>query len=97
MDSILINSHRSDQWRQLAMAARRGNAESEQLLAPFLAQLAQDDRLLSQYGQALAGLLNNEEQDLLIWLLDPDLAPSKWQALLKQIRLSYQQDLIAQQ
>ena len=97
MDSILINAHHSDQWRQLAMAARRGNAESEQLLAPFIAQLAQDDCLLRQHGQALAGLLNNEEQDLLIWLLDPALAPPKWQTLLKQIRLSYQQDLIAQQ
>jgi len=87
----------TDTWRQLALAARRGNAESEQLLAPFMVQLAQDHRLISQYGHALAGLLNHEEQDLLIWLLNPTLAPPQWQGLLTQIRLSYQQDLIAQQ
>ncbi len=87
----------NDTWRQLALAARRGNAEAEQLLAPFIDQLRHHPQQLAVQAETLAGLLAQEEQDLLIWLLDPSKAPAHWQALLTQIRRCYQQRLNSQQ
>jgi antitoxin CptB len=87
----------NDTWRQLALAARRGNTEAEQLLAPFIDQLRHQPQQLATQAETLADLLAQEEQDLLIWLLDPNQAPTPWQALLTQIRQCYQQTLNSQQ
>jgi len=80
-------------WPQLALAARRGNAEAEQLLAPFINQLRHQTELCNQHADTLMQLLNSEEQDLLNWLLNPHQAPPQWRALIARIRHSYQQSL----
>lgn len=80
-------------WHQLALAARRGNAEAEQLLAPFISQLRNPADHRQYYAEPLAQLLDSEEQELLHWLLNPHQAPPQWQALIQSIRHSYQQSL----
>lgn len=73
-----------EQFQRLCLDCRRGNAESECLLTPFLTEL--DSQPLYEQFRCL---LTTNDQDLLIWLIQPDLAPTAFQPLLKRIKKHY--------
>ncbi|BBN60606.1 succinate dehydrogenase assembly factor 2 [Hydrogenovibrio marinus] len=74
------------QRKALANACRRGNAETEVLLKPYVSQLKnEDERIL------FARLLEQEDQALFEWMMDEMQAPDEFRELIRNIRRHYLQ------
>ncbi|WP_019556606.1 FAD assembly factor SdhE [Thiomicrorhabdus arctica] len=86
-----IEAHR----RKLLFLCKRGNLESELLLIAFVEAL--DLQLSPQKNQLFETFLNENDQNLLCWLLkhNPQAPsqtvgiPTEYQALIDEIRLNY--------
>lgn len=72
------------QLKALANACRRGNAETEMLLKPFVSELkTQAER------DAFARLLEQEDHALLEWMMDATHAPQAFAELIGRIKQHY--------
>lgn len=77
----------STQIKATRLNCRRGNAETELLLIPYLDYLAEiEDR---DELHALSKLVAENDQDLFHWLMTPTDAPQHYQALVERIRQTY--------
>ena len=74
--------------KQMQWQARRGNLETDVLLQAFIQQLAQQTEEPLLIPQ-LSGLLAQEDDVLLAWLMQPECAPIDYQALIRRIRKNY--------
>lgn len=73
-------------FKRLALACRRGNAETEQLLQAFLPKLPElTTAELKQFEQ----LLQQEEHTLFLWLMQLKQAPTTLQPLIAKIHSHY--------
>lgn len=74
------------QRKALTNACRRGNAETEMLLKPYVSVLKdEDERVL------FARLLEQEDQALFEWMMDETQAPDEFRGLIRNIRHHYLQ------
>lgn len=72
------------QLKALSNACRRGNAETETLLKPFVAELkTQSER------EAFARLLEQDDHALFEWMMDASRAPQEFGELIKRIKRHY--------
>lgn len=72
------------QKKALANACRRGNAETEMLLKPYVSQLG-----TAEERELFARLLEQEDQTLFEWLMDARQAPNEFKSLVQTIRVHY--------
>lgn len=73
----------------LRLNCRRGNAEAEMLLMPYTqAPLVQTD---AQERELFAQLLHENDQNLFIWLMNPDTVEEPYHSLIQRIRTYYLQ------
>ncbi|MPQ76400.1 succinate dehydrogenase assembly factor 2 [Hydrogenovibrio sp. JE_KL2] len=72
------------QRKALTNACRRGNAETEILLKPYVSQLKNDDE-----RTLFARLLEQEDQALFEWMMDESQAPQAFRGLIGNIRAYY--------
>jgi antitoxin CptB len=74
--------------KQLKMACRRGNAESELLLNAYLEHLIQQQASYHDL-QPFESLLETNDPSLLTWLMQPESAPKHFQPLIQKIKTAY--------
>lgn len=73
--------------KTLRMNCRRGNAEAEILLMPYTyAPQVQEDE---QERELFAKFLQENDQNLFIWLMNPDTADEPYHSLIQRIRAYY--------
>lgn len=85
-----MNKHQA--WlNPIRLAARRGNLETELLLNAYIDKvLSQQNKpeLINQFTQ----LLEQDDQTLFDWLMQPDTCPAEFQQLIAKIRQTYLND-----
>jgi len=75
--------HAANRLKQIKLNCRRGNAEAETLLMPYTNVLKNDEMALFE------SLVGENDQTLFYWLMNPVMAPQKFQSLIYQIRTHY--------
>lgn len=74
------------QTKALSNACRRGNAETEMLLKPYVSQLS-----TAEERELFARLLEQEDQTLFEWLMNEEQSPDEFKNLIHNIREHYLQ------
>lgn len=79
-----MNSTLSRLQKKLFNDARRGNAEVEELVKPYVSQL-----INQQEAELFERFLQENDQHLFEWLLNPQQSPEKYTGLINRIRAHY--------
>lgn len=77
--------HSMPLWKKrLLNSARRGNAEVEMMLVPYIHSL-----LTLPEPHSFERLLNENDQQLMEWFMQPNSAPNNYLSLIQDIRTYY--------